>query len=389
MLHGTIPLGRIAGIRIGVHWSMLITVALFAWVLRTELPAHDNPATVWAASVGGAVALLACLAAHELAHSVVARQRGVHVDRIVLWLLGGVSELTDEPDDAGTELRVALAGPLTSLTIGLLWYAAAVVTASVPPHGLLVDVFVWLAIMNIALAVFNLLPGAPLDGGRVVRALIWRHTGDRLRAATTAARCGQVLGMILILLGALELIAARQPAGLWLILLGWFLRTSANTEMSVAGLRHRLGDTRIRDVMTSPAVALPVHWSVDDLLHSPAADSGHSVFPLIDDAGHPIALLAWSDLSRTSPAARATAQLSALARRLPPAAVVHEDDVLADAATRVLLRPALDALAVVDAVGRLTGIVTATDLVTACNRSTLGLAVRPPAPHDPFPGRQF
>lgn len=376
MLHGTIPVGRIAGIRIGVHWSLLITAALFAGILRTELPHRGSPVTSWAVSVAGAVMLLACLVAHELAHSVAARRRGVHVDRIVLWLLGGVSEFADEPGDARTELRVALAGPATSMLIGLLWYAAAVVTAPVAPSGILAEAFGWLAVVNIALAVFNLLPGAPLDGGRVVQALIWARTGDRLRAATTAARCGRVLGALVIAAGAVEVIVARHPAGLWLILLGWFLRTSANAEMSVAGLRHRLGDIMIGDVMTSPPLALPIRWPVADVLRSHAADSGHRVFPLIDPAGHPVALLAWSDLSRISPAARATTELSALARRLPPAAVVHEDELLADAATRVLPRPGLDALVVVDESDHPTGIVTATDLIAACDRSTLGLPLR-------------
>jgi Zn-dependent protease len=382
MLHRTLPLGRITGIRLSVHWSVLVTLALFAWILRTDLKDDGSPAAVWIVSVAGAVVLLAALAAHELAHSIVARRHGVRVDHIVLWLLGGVSELTDEPRDARTELRVALAGPLTSLVIGVLAYAAAAVAATLTPHGVLVGALVWLAIMNIALAVFNLLPGAPLDGGRVLRAVIWWRTGDRLRSATIAARCGQMLGTFFIILGVLEVIVARQLGGLWLMLLGWFLQTSANGEVAASGLRHRLGGIQVRDVMSSSPLAVPAHWSVDELLRSPAPASGHSVFPVVDATGHPIALLAWSDLARVPAQARATSPLSTCARPLPAGAVVHEEELLADAATRVLLRPKLDALTVVDTYGHLTGIVTATDLVTACDRSALGLPIRRPTSHD-------
>ncbi len=230
------------------------------------------------------------------------------------------------------------------------------------------------------LAVFNLLPGAPLDGGRVLRALIWSRTGDRLRSATTAARAGQLLGTTLIVLGAAEVVVLRQFGGLWLMLLGWFLRTSAHGELTVAGLRHQLGEARIHDAMTPRPVAVPSRWSIAELLHSQATQSGHTVFPVVDDADRPAAILAWSDLTRIPESARAATKVSAVARRLPPGSIAYEDDLLADAATRVVLRPKLDAIAVVDRIGRLTGMITATDLVTACDRSALGLPIRSTVP---------
>lgn len=383
MLPQTVPLGTIAGIRIGAHWSIVVTIAVFAWILRIELAGRGASGFLWAVATAGAVALFASLIAHELAHSIVARRNGVGVHRIVLWLLGGMSELTDEPRDARADLRIALAGPLTSMGIGIAAFAAAALTVTVRAGGAVTAALVWLAAMNTIVAVFNLLPGAPLDGGRVLRAVLWRRSGDRLRAETSAARSGYFMGTAIIVLGVLDVIVSRQLGGLWLMLLGWFLRSAANSELATAGLRHRLGEIRIRDVMSAPAMVVPRTWTIAQLLASHAPDSGHRVFPVVDADRSPVGVLAWSDLVRVPASVRATTRLATLARPLPPAAIVDADELLGNAATRVVLRPELDAIAVVDARHRVIGIVTATDLATACHRSALGLSARPPrATHD-------
>ncbi len=376
MMRQTFPLGRIAGIRLGAHWSVLVTVGLFAWVLASYLTGTASTVVVWATAVTGAVALCAALLAHELAHSIVARRNGVQVEAIVLWLLGGVSELTEETRDARADLRIALAGPLTSLGIAAVAFFAGAAVAAVDPDGPITAVLAWLAVMNTVLGLFNLLPGAPLDGGRVLRAVIWRRTGDRLRAATSAARSGQFLGTLLLLIGIAELILLGHLGGLWLMLLGWFLQSAAHAELTVAGLRHRLGHSVVRDVMTARPMAIPAVWPIAALLRSDAADSGHRVFPVVDDTGHPVAVVAWSDLAAVTAPARATTTVGSAARALPAGALAREDEPLIDVASRVVLRPNLDAVAVVGADGRLTGLITSTDLVLACDRSALGLPPR-------------
>ncbi len=375
MLHETIPLGRIAGVRIGAHWSVLVTVALFVWILGVELRGNGSPAFVWSVAACAALTLFASLTAHELAHSIVARRHRVRVERIVLWLLGGASELGGEPSDARSDLRIAIAGPATSLVLGAVFAAAATAVDAVRPGSAVIAALGWLAMTNIVLALFNLLPGAPLDGGRVVRAIVWRRTGDRFRATTVAARSGRVLGTVLVALGAIDVVVGRQLGGLWLILLGWFLQTAANSELAAAGLRHRLGDTTVRDVMTPHPVAVPADWTITRLLASTAPHTGHRVFPVVDGGGRPVGIIAWSDLTATAGSARDTTVLRSVARPLRAAAVARQDEALADVATRTVLRPKLDAIAVVDGSGRLTGVVTATDLITACDRSALGLPV--------------
>ncbi|MVU78365.1 CBS domain-containing protein [Nocardia sp. ET3-3] len=369
----TIPLGRVAGIRIAAHWSAGVTVGLFTWILATYLRGTASTATIWVAAILGALALIGCLLAHELAHSIVAARNGVHVERIVLWLLGGASELADEPRDARTDLRVALVGPGTSLLLGTAAYGAAAVSSVFSPGGPVTATLVWLATVNIVLAVFNMLPGAPLDGGRVVRALLWRRSGDRLRAETTAARIGQFLGVALALLGFAEVLVGGSFGGLWAILLGWFLYTAANSELMLSGLRHRLGDTTIGEIMTPSPAAVAATWTVDDLLHSNLVHTRHRVFPVVDAEGRPHAVLAWADLLRPRTPIQAGTTLAELARPLAPAAIAGTDARVADVIARIVLRPSLDAIAVVDTTGRLAGLVTATDLALVCDRSALGL----------------
>ena len=302
-MRATIPLGRIAGIRIGANWSTLVTLGLFTYLLgRSLADAHGNSVAVWLAAAAGAVGLFVSLLSHELAHSIIARRSGTHVEMVVLWLLGGVSELGDEPKDPRSDLRIAVAGPLSSFVLGAALFGIAGVLGAVV-SGPVPEMLGWLAVMNLVLAVFNLIPGAPLDGGRVLRALIWRRTGDRLRASTIAARSGRIVGLGLLILGGVELLLVGAGGGLWLMLLGWFLYSAANVELTAAGLRHRLGDTRIRDIMTEHPLSVPATWSVADLLRSQLVHADHRVFPVIDQTGRPIGELALSDLTALPAAA--------------------------------------------------------------------------------------
>ncbi|WP_067855922.1 site-2 protease family protein [Nocardia shimofusensis] len=376
MLRGSVPLGRITGVRVDVHWSALATVALFTVVLGRWLASvHGGSPGVWLSAAAGAVGLSAALLAHELAHTIVARRHGVHVERVVLWLLGGLSELREEPPDPAADLRIALAGPLTSAALG----AGFLLTGSLL-DGLVaapvLDVLVWLAVMNLLLAVFNLLPGAPLDGGRVLRAVLWRRGGDQFRAAVTAARTGRVIGFALIGAGGLEIVLLGDLSGLWLMMLGWFLTTAARVELSAAGMRHQLANTTVRQVMTERPIALPQTWTVTELLCSDAPRTGHQVFPVVSADGVPVGVLSLRDLLPIPAQHRPTSRLGSVARPLPASARAHPDELLAAVATRTLLRPDLDAVTVVDDGGRLIGILTATDLTTACQRSALGLPIQ-------------
>src|SRR6201996_3226288 len=190
----TFSLGRISGIRIGVNWSVLLIVALLAYGLAVgEFPAaapRHPVAEYVAAALVTAVAYIGSLLAHELAHSLVARRNGVKVEGITLWLLGGGSRLQDNIKDPGAELRVAGAGPLTSLVLGGAFWLAAWGLHALGVRGVVVAAVAWLGGINLLLAVFNVIPAAPLDGGRLLQAVLWAITKDKLKAAMWSARSG-------------------------------------------------------------------------------------------------------------------------------------------------------------------------------------------------------
>lgn len=192
----SISLGRILGIPVGLHWSLLVVGALLTAGLTERFVASGTPTSgAVLVALGAAAVFFASVLTHELAHSVVAPRHGTPVEGITLWLLGGVARLGGSARTAPAELRIALAGPASSLALAALFgttaYALAELGVAPGPVG---SALAWLATINAVLAVFNLLPGAPLDGGRVLTAALWRRHGDRLRAEITAARVGGALG---------------------------------------------------------------------------------------------------------------------------------------------------------------------------------------------------
>ncbi|WP_345415369.1 site-2 protease family protein [Actinomycetospora chlora] len=246
-------LGRVRGIRVAAHWSVVGIVAVIAWVTaRLELPVLAPGHGALAEAVAGvAVALLlvASLLAHEIAHALVARAAGIEVEGITLWLLGGTTRMDGEPDRPATALRVAAVGPLVSAALAGL-FALAAVLARTSASGLVVAVLAELALLNLVLAAFNLLPAAPLDGGRILGAALWALRGDRWGAAIASARTGRVLGALLVGVGV-YLALLVDLGGAWLALVGWFVGASAGQE------ERRARQGRALDGLTVAAAAGP------------------------------------------------------------------------------------------------------------------------------------
>jgi len=222
------PIGTIAGVRVGVHWSLAIVFALVAWTLSVAVfpdqdPGHAN-GTYLAMGLAAAALFVLALLAHELAHAVEARRSGMPLDGVTLGFLGGVARFRGAFPSAAVELRVALAGPAVSLAIG----AAAVAVASLLPLPSAIDgVVAWIGYSSLLLAVFNLLPALPLDGGRVLRAALWHATGNAARATAISSTVGRLLGLALVVAGAVSF-ALRSPfGGVWLLLTGVFLLQAA------------------------------------------------------------------------------------------------------------------------------------------------------------------
>lgn len=369
----SVRLGRVAGIPVGAHWSVAVILVIVAELLAvTVLPAafpHEPVALYWTVAAVAAVLFLVSLAAHELAHAVVARRNKVAVRSITLWMLGGVSELEAEPPTAGADLRIALAGPAASLAAGGIFLAAGAAIGAAGGPAVAVAAATWLAVTNGFLAAFNLLPGAPLDGGRVLRALWWRHTGDRERADRVAARAGRILGAVIMGLGAAEFLALRSASGLWLLLIGWFLVTAAGAEEAAAAAKTALADVRVADVMTAHPELAPAWHTVAQFIDQAAAWSRQDAFPVVAFDGELTGVVLASQLARIPPGDRARLRLGQVALAVPPSYRAGPDDPAGPLLTRRPLGGQVAAIVLAD--GQVTGIVTASDLRRALRWRTL------------------
>ncbi len=279
----SIRLGRILGIPIGLHWGALLVAALFTLDLAfNALPALAPEASQElriGAGVVGVVLFFASILAHELGHAVVALRHGIGVNGVTLWLMGGVARLDRHAPTARAELQVAVAGPVTSLALAVLFAAMAVIVNGVTSAPATVAVLTWLALINGVLAVFNLLPGAPLDGGRVLTALLWRRTGDANRARLIAGRCGLVLGAALVVAGVGLAFTATGPIGLFNAAVGLMIVFAASAEIRGAVIEERLTMPVHRLHLPHPR-PIPDDTTLarfDDLTPSVDADLAHPV----------------------------------------------------------------------------------------------------------------
>lgn len=232
----TFRLGRIAGVDVGFHWSLLGIAAIIVLQIIDRLPT-GGPGAV-ALAVVGATLFLGSVLLHELGHSVAAQRDGIGVDGISLVFFGGVARLRSEPKTPGAEFRVAVAGPAMNVLLVAVFWGLAWGVDAVSAGAPLADVLRWLGVVNVILAVFNLLPASPLDGGKILKAALWRWTDDQSRGMVLAGRAGQVLGWALVALSLLQLRAAGAGA-LWMAMIGWLILAGAGAEVREGRRRAR------------------------------------------------------------------------------------------------------------------------------------------------------
>jgi Zn-dependent protease/predicted transcriptional regulator len=360
----SLRLGRVTGFPVAVHWSVGVILLLLAWVLAAGVLPRTTPGhattTYWLGGVVGALLLLGSLLAHELAHALVARRAGVEVEGLTLWLFGGVATFRSEATTPRDDLRIAAAGPLTSLAVaagsGLAWLALDRFPALDPAAG----VAGWLATVNVVLAVFNLIPGAPLDGGRVLRAVLWARTGDRESAAVTATRAGRAVGLGLVGVGLVYLLLGDPVGGVWTVLVGWFILAAANAEQEATVTQTLLGAVRVADVMSASVVTADPGLSVEELVERQVLRGRHSAYPVVGADGAVLGMVTLRQL-RTVPAPqRAATPVRDVALPLAHVATAAPSEPLPALLPR--LTPDSGHRALVLEAGRLVGIVTLADV---------------------------
>lgn len=336
MRRPTVAFGRVAGTRLEAHWSagvsLVVLTALSAWILLPATVPSAPAAAHWAAGAVLSAGMVASSLAHALAHVLVARRHGVPTGRVTLWLPGAAVEFDGEPPRPRAEFALAVAGPVTSLALGALCWASVAVAMPVLPASSALSVpgaealavVLWLGLANVVLAVFGVLPGAPLDGGRMLRAAVWHRTGDRDRASRVAARSGLALGAALLAAGAAEVVLLGQFLGVWLALAGWFVTDGARTELRTADLRAALGEVPVRDLVGTPQRVAPGWWTVAALLeHDPGA--AETTVPVVAFDGSAVGLLDAAALRRLPERDRARTRVAEVSRRPPAVPVVPAD----------------------------------------------------------------
>jgi len=284
-MSGSLHVATIAGIRININYTWLIVLVLLTFSLATGWFPFAAPGlsagAYYLLGFIAAILLFVSVLLHELAHSIVARARGLPVSSISLFIFGGVSNIEQEPRSPGVEFQMAIVGPVTSLILGgISWLLAQAVGGASRP---VTAVLLYLAVANVLLGLFNLIPGFPLDGGRVLRSIIWRASGSLRTATHWAARVGQVVAFLFIIWGVIQVFTGNLVGGIWIGFIGWFLLQAAQSANTQVMLESLLRGVTVRDVMRPIAAAVPPGLTLSQMVNSYMLPLGLRAVPVTHD----------------------------------------------------------------------------------------------------------
>jgi Zn-dependent protease len=360
----SVRIGTFRGIPVGVHWSVAVIFGLVAWELADYVfPGSylGSTADYWVAALIAAVLFFGSLLAHEISHAVVARRVGVPVNSITLWLFGGVAQMGGEAHSPGADFGIAAVGPGVSLALVGVFAAVEAIMSAAGLNGLIVAVPAWLWRINLLLAVFNLIPAAPLDGGRILRSGLWRKSHDRTRASVVAARVGRLFGAVLIVGGLAMTFIYDNAYGLWPAVLGWFLYNAARAEENFTLVRKGLETLRVGDVMTPQPPAIPSSTSVADLVHHHLPWYRVDAVAVVGATGWLEGILPLDRVQQLQPLAHADTTVGSLAFPIASVPVGRPDEPLDVLLQKMSEAGGLPAV-VLDSNNRLAGIVTSANL---------------------------
>lgn len=359
-----IKIAKVFGVELGLHYSWLIIALLITFSLGGEFYA-TNPqwgtAVIWAAAIVTGILFFACLFAHELSHALVAKSRGIPIRHITLFLLGGMAQIEGEPTSAGAEFWMAIVGPITSGVIGaiLLEIARLLGTAGGEAATPGIAILLWLGYINLALAAFNMIPGFPLDGGRVLRAIVWWISKDARKSTVIAARVGQAVAFLFIVYGIYRLFAGSTVGGIWIAFIGWFLMQAAGASLTQARAGSLLAHLRVRDLMSTDCTPVAPDTRLDQLI-SQVLRTGTRCFIVVEDS-RMLGLVSSHEVQAVPSASWPNTRVGDIMR---PAGQVRSvtPDTSAFAALQTMVSQEVNDLPVVDD-GRFAGIVSRAQIV--------------------------
>ncbi len=359
-----LPIARVAGIRISADWSVLLIGALLAWGVAGGAVPLEVPGTpLWLAWIAGVIAaalLIASLVAHELGHALLARRRGVAVEGIKLWLFGGVAQMSGDLMTGSTEMLVAVIGPVITCMLAGAFFGSSWLLVQVGAPPLVIVVSDWLAAVNLALLLFNLIPAFPLDGGRILRGFLWTRTKNRMTATVAAARAGRFFAMVVVGLGVLDLFFLNPVGGLWLVLIGWFLASAARGEATGEQARHALEGVLVGDVMSKNPVIVPSWITVELLVEQYVMGHDFTSFPTHSIDGRIDGLVTMRGIKQIPPQQRGNRRAIDIAIPADQVPIARQDEPVTDLLKRI--GTASDGRAMVYDGGTLVGIVSPSDI---------------------------
>src|SRR6266511_691654 len=363
MFRGSLQLGAIRGIPIRIHFTWLMIFGLLSWSLASGYFPQRYPdlpiSAYWIKGIVAALFLFGSVLVHELMHAITAQQLRVPMGGITLFALGGVSEMKGEPPSPSAEFLIAIVGPLASLVLAGLFWVLWRALETEGPNVTFAAIAFYLVSLNLVVAIFNLLPAFPLDGGRVLRSIIWAVTGNLKKATYLATRIGRGFAYLLITLGAVSLFAGAGFQGVWMAVIGFFLLQGAEASYTQVVLKEALAGIAVRDIMVKDVATVPPTLSVTDLIHHHFLVHGYGGFPVVEN-GRVLGIVSLSDVKRVAPAAHSRVSVREVMRPLDDRlTIAPEEDV--SVALQRMAEEGLGRLIVMER-GRMRGLVTKTGL---------------------------
>jgi Zn-dependent protease/CBS domain-containing protein len=365
-------MGKISGIPIALDYSWFIIFLLIAWSVGFGMAPTEYPGLgaveYFVIGLLASVLLFVSIVVHELAHSIVAKRNGLKIRQITLFIFGGVSQMEEEPRTASLELRMSLAGPLTSVVLAVVLYfawLASVYTRANPLVGVPLN---YAALVNGIVAAFNLIPAFPLDGGRVLRSLLWRRNGDLLRSTATSVKAAKFVAYTMMLIGGVFMFTVDVVSGLWFILIGWFVVSGAQGEMAQMMLQQELSNLRAADIMTRKVDSVPPDMTLDRLQEE-FFRLKHNGFPVLSGSELQ-GCVTVDDLKKAKRDRWPATKVSDVMTPRENLAVMAEDDP-STKALQLMGSRAIGRVFVIGKDGRISGIVTRSDVIRAAQLQQL------------------
>ena len=370
-MRGALKLGKIAGIEIGVHYTWIFALVLFTWLFAQSTfpalyPGWDTR-VYWITGTIVSLAIFVSVLVHELCHSLVAISRGMKVNSIIFFIFGGVSNIENEPESARVEFLMAGAGPLSSLILGGIFMGGAYFLDSLNQFS---EPVIWtiyyVGVINVYLAVFNIFPGFPLDGGRVLRSIIWGITKSLHKATMIAGNIGRLFGWAMILLGIalvfgkdIWIFSGGLASGIWMVFIGWFLASAADNAMREQSLRQQLAGVKVKDVMERSPECVSPAVSIESVVHDSFILRGRRALPVCTEKGL-VGIVTLADVKRLPQDVWSNTPVQEIMTRSPLLAVDQEEDL--NQALQILAKNGLNQLPVLNG-NQFVGLLSRSDVI--------------------------